>query len=245
MKATLEETAAWIREHAEEFAAKLIAPSKRQPRIPDEKRRQIAQALAKGGELDSQIMKRFGVSQCMGTLIRKEFSLPIGRKGPWRNTEEMHRRDEKILALDDGTRTLKDIGDKFGITRERVRQIFEANGQPHMELRHKLRASKTEAIQHKRMAKRAQREAERMIPSTKVWHMAHLFRWGKTYREIGEELGLKPESVQVHICGHYRKRWPHLFPYRRAWGGKPAGWIPEQDARPYWKIRTNGNNGHK
>lgn len=65
--------------------------------------------------------------------------------GPSRNAERA-ARDQQIVALRDEGVTLEEIGQKFGITRERARQIVEkANGTGAEELRARRRQQRDEA----------------------------------------------------------------------------------------------------
>lgn len=127
----------------------------------------------------------------------------------------MNMRDAQIIALDDGTRTLQDIGDEFGLTRERVRQILALHGvRPHSELIEQKKRAKEIRVEMLRQKALRQREAQRTQPSEHVQLISNLYNSGLTAGEVGSVMGLAAATIGVAISGRYRKRWPHLFPYK-------------------------------
>lgn len=240
-EAAIAETAEWICGHARELASKILTPH-----IPKSLRPRQEEVLEmlNSGMLYRQIAERLGV--CMATVhsFAKAHGIERGRgRRTGQYPAELAARDKAIVEMDSTDNyTLEQVGQKFGMTRERVRQILLAHGtRKHSELQHKKSIERAERVATEKQKRKQIREEARLSPSQHVLDIAELYAKGLGYRQIGERLGRPAMVVAVDVCGRYRKRWPHLFPYRKKHKGHPKGCIKPADTRPYHLIHANEN----
>lgn len=85
-----------------------------------QRREQIAEAI-KAGKSNEEIVKLFGVSASMISLVRREHGLPLVEV----RRPEYEKTYNLMAALLASDKTLLQLGEEFGVTRERVRQIKE------------------------------------------------------------------------------------------------------------------------
>lgn len=238
MKTKLEEAKAWIVENIDEFAQQLIGKKER-GRPKNQERADYILKRLNDGVLGREIAKELGVSE--GTVSyyarRNGFNRSTGRRKGFRHKGQ-DARDKKLLKLDNGERTLQEIGDRFGLTRERVRQVIKMNGRrPHREIIRTRMIERQECARRIKASEKTARDAKRMTPTKQAKKMSRLLGQGLTIAEVGERIGKSRITTGVTMV-RYRKRWPHLFPYRRKWKGHAKGFIVEADTRPYHLMRN-------
>jgi Sigma-70, region 4 len=184
--------------------------------------------------LDS-LMKIFGISAKKPSRApaptREKTARPRARLRP----EEV----SEILRLHaSGQFKLREIGERFGVTRERVRQLAQERGlaprRLHVEAQRQVKAAEARRQAEER---KAGREAARLSPNARVRIASREWVAGMPRGVIAQLTGFpNGNALSVTICAHWRKRWPHLFPYRKAYGGRPKGFVGEPDLRPYKVI---------
>ncbi len=109
-----------------------------------------------------------------------------------------------------------ELATRYGISRERVRQIGERIGSPSGRdlqlLRRAERARERELKRKERDERRRREHVVRYEPWRRLWDN------GLTVKEMAEELGLQPGAVSVRIV-NLRKAHPDWFPKRRGANG--------------------------
>lgn len=151
----------------------------------------------------------------LGVARRSAGHLPGQSTAHWCNRKLTDSNIRAILEMDLKGYTLAQIGRKYGVSRERVRQLTMNAG--HQPRRERIRA-RLEAEQHELM-ERFQKRQDRVLLISELW------RRGATCGEIGQFLGLRPGiqggrkttvwGMGQSYIGYLRKRYPKLFPYRR------------------------------
>lgn len=150
--------------------------------------------LAKAGMPIVEIARQTGYSYCGARLILKRAGVPAGKaeKTPPANIE----RAEKIASMYRQGLPLEKVGQHFGITRERVRQILKKEGLSSKD------GGQSRQVAHRRIAKIAKSDA------------ITLARWGfssaemKAFRENGT---LKAYTQQKSNSRSRGVRWELTF----------------------------------
>lgn len=119
-------------------------------------------------------------------------------------------RHEIVMLCRDNTLTLQLIGDHFGITRERVRQIALAAGlEPrNVNTRNRILA-RMKKIAEQKNAKIQQRLSE-------IEHLSRLWKAGATFPELAIEMGYPHYKHASSRINWLRRHYPSKFPYRNS-----------------------------
>lgn len=105
-----------------------------------------------------------------------------------------------------------ELAARYGVSRERVRQIGQRIGSPSgRELQLLRRAEKAREREMQRQLRHERRKCEH-VERYKPWR--ELWEKGLRVKEMAKELGLKPGAVSVKIV-NLRKDHPTWFPKRR------------------------------
>jgi hypothetical protein len=115
------------------------------------------------------------------------------------------------------TTTDADLGRKYGLTRERVRQIRQKLGYPssqfiRVERIRRAQAERREQKERARELRERQRRAKR-LPA--VNHLSERWKSGATVAELAREYGFTCVTVRNRISW-LRMRFPNKFPDRRS-----------------------------
>jgi hypothetical protein len=140
----------------------------------------------------------------------------VHRRGlPFARYYKFSERDKKIVAFFKTEKTLEEVGQKFGMTRERVRQIWHRLGLDRQPIRRKRFMERLKRKERLRMA----RELNRV---NKFQRLATYWNSGVSAKEISRRMGLKfrewdisPSSSLSSKISTLRKEHPKLFPRRR------------------------------
>jgi hypothetical protein len=91
--------------------------------------REFLQAGADRGLTRAELAREAGVPlhEVYGAAKRLGVVFPAGKRGPSPGLRDP-KRAEQMVALHAAGKTLEEIGDVYGVTRERVRQILKRNG---------------------------------------------------------------------------------------------------------------------
>jgi len=119
------------------------------------------------------------------------------------------------------------LSEKYGISRERVRQIAQAIQAPTGRELQRLRRERRDQERRRRQAERADKRQENFENGYQKWR--EMWDEGLIIPEMARRLGLKPGSVSVRIV-HLRKEFG-WFPKRRANFTAKQGSAEEESAK--------------
>ncbi len=118
---------------------------------------------------------------------------------------------EEIVALYGSGRTMQSIGEEFGISRERVRQLWSIAGcAPKMALR-------SSAAEARKAERKARVDSRKEFMRRRVEAASSLWKSGADAREVTVAFGLVRNSIQgcANLIGYLRARHGvKMFPYR-------------------------------
>lgn len=214
------------RTKAEAKLAHKKAPKAKSPHTRVEHLERHAKAICKSYNENAslrELAKRFNTTLPMITRVlhanRVEMRAPgrvAGKPSPGYDifTKISPAQQTWILAEDLRGTEYKVIGDKLGVSRERIRQICLAAG--HQPKRVRMRIVRTRlALQgeEQRIRRKLDRQEQLDAITTEISTAATLWAKGLTIEGIAKKLKQSPNSMGVHIA-RWRARHPDLFPRR-------------------------------
>lgn len=168
---------------------------------------ELISELADGTRTAKQIAEMIGTSAVYVSIVAKDCGLALakGKHGPKPGSQNAERLRYIISAIE-RRETLQSIGDKLGITRERVRQIAAKAGVT--SFAHADAVAKRAAEENRKKGKAERKKAV-------AREMTEMVKAGMSIRQAGIALGLtasKTETVSRRArLGKVTRhgRWPH------------------------------------
>ncbi|MDR3402954.1 MAG: hypothetical protein P4L99_10695 [Chthoniobacter sp.] len=158
--------------------------------------------------------------------MKKNGNKPKGKRG----RRPIHtKRDVEIVRLHVEGVVHPRIAEKYGITRERVRQIVALHNQvPRRTFQRKRRAE----ANLKEAADRRQRKIQR---EAKLQALSAAWMRGDSITQIAAQFGMRTPHAANALISYRRSRYPALFPLRKPWvrGNRK----PKAKAKPKSKAK--------